>query len=215
MQRTVPIAVLLASMLTVSAQDTAVDAFAMQPDEVSPFFASGLMEEAATAENSLRASPMRGYPRPRETPGPAVQQVKDFFTGMFAGVEWPGRNEAGSREVASLALDPSSPVLSEEREVEAVYTIRNLSNEMTRLEFPTTQRIEILTKNPSGAVVGRWSDDRAFQPLEGIVVINPKERIEYREPISTREMRPGEAYTVEATMATDPSFPVESNVVPR
>lgn len=215
MQRTVPIALMLASVLTVSAQDTAVDAFAMQPDEASPFFGSGLMEEAATAENSLRASPLSGYPRPRETPAPAVQQVKDFFTGMFSSVRWPGGSEPGGGEVASLSVEPASPLLAEQREVEAVYTIRNTSGQMTRLEFPTTQRIEILTKNPSGAVVGRWSDDRAFQPLEGIVVINPKERIEYREPVSTREMRAGETYTVEATMATQPSFPVETSVVPR
>jgi hypothetical protein len=86
---------------------------------------------------------------------------------------------------------------------------------MTRLEFQTDQRIEILTKNPAGAVVDRWSDDRAFRPREGVVVLNPNERIEFIEKVSTRDMRAGETYTIEAKLATQPEFPVSQTVVPR
>jgi hypothetical protein len=86
---------------------------------------------------------------------------------------------------------------------------------MTRLEFPTTQHIEILARNASGAVVERWSDDRGFEREEGIVVINPRERIEYQEKISTREMRAGQAYSVEVALKTQPDHSVSQPVNPR
>jgi hypothetical protein len=93
--------------------------------------------------------------------------------------------------------------------------VRNNSKELTRLEFPTTQHIEILARNASGSVVERWSDDRGFQSEEGIVVINPRERIEYQEKISTRELRAGQTYTVEATLKSQPDYPASQSVNPR
>ncbi len=65
------------------------------------------------------------------------------------------------------------------------------------------------------AVIDRWSDDRSFQPQEGIVVINPNERIEYREKISTRDMKQGQAYEVEAMLKTDPDFRLQKPLTPR
>ena len=118
-------------------------------------------------------------------------------------------------ESASLAVNPQDPALQNQRELGVTYTVRNNSKEMTRLEFPTTQHIEILARNASGAVVERWSDDRGFQRDEGIVVINPRERIEYQEKISTRELRAGQAYTVEAALKTQPDHPVSLPVNPR
>lgn len=61
----------------------------------------------------------------------------------------------------------------------------------------------------------RWSDDRAFKNEEAIVVVNPQERIEYRESISTREFRSGQSYTVEAALKSQPDEAVSQPVNPR
>ena len=86
---------------------------------------------------------------------------------------------------------------------------------MARLEFPTSQRLEIVTRNSSGAVIERWSDDRVFQPGEGLVVINPDERIEFQDKVPTRDMRAGASYTVEASLATEPDFAIEQTIQTR
>jgi hypothetical protein len=112
-------------------------------------------------------------------------------------------------------VNPQDPVLKDQRELGVAYTVRNNSNDLTRMEFPTAQHIEILARNASGGVVERWSDDRGFQRDEGIVVINPRERIEYQEKISTREMRVGQAYSVEAALKTQPDHSVSQPVNPR
>jgi hypothetical protein len=118
-------------------------------------------------------------------------------------------------EEASLQVDPESPVIKDQREVEVTYTVRNNSKSLTQLDFPTSQRIEILTYDSSGAIVDRWSDDRAFKPEEGIVVINPRERIEFKEKISTRDMHPAETYKTEASLKSQPGFVVDRTVTPR
>lgn len=172
------------------------------PDEASPFFMSS--EVLQTDESVIEAatSPASQYPIVRKTPDPAWVQMRNFFTGMFDSVNL--RGAADSREAATLTLNPASPNLAETREVDVAYSVRNTSRQMARLEFPTGQQIEIQTKNPAGAVVERWSDDRSFPQGESIVIINPDERIEYREKIPTRELKAGTAYEVEAFLKTEP-----------
>lgn len=183
------------------------------PDESSPLFVSG---DAALEESLLleqRNSPANGYPRVKKNPDSALGQLRSFFTGLAPKLNLIAPGE--SADTASLVVSPQDPVLKDQRELEVIYTVRNNSNEMTRLEFPSGQRIEILARTPSGSVIERWSDDRSFEKEESIVVINPRERIEYQEKISTRELRPGEAYTVEGTLKTEPDYAVSQTVNPR
>ena len=114
-----------------------------------------------------------------------------------------------------LVVDPAKFSLQDRREVNVTYTIRNNTKNITRLEYPTTQRIDILTYGPEGTVIDRWSDDRAFQPEEGIVVVNPKERIEYQEKIPTREMKAGESYRVETFTTGTEKFKSEQVITPQ
>jgi len=95
------------------------------------------------------------------------------------------------------------------------YTIRNNTKNISRLEYPTTQRIDILTYDSKGVVIDRWSDDRAFVPEEGIVVINPKERIEYQEKVPTREMKSGESYRIETFTTSAEKFKSEQVITPQ
>jgi hypothetical protein len=204
---------LLAPMIFVQAQD-GTSAFAeTPPDESTPFFVSGGARAEEVLQTELRNSPATGYPRVKKGPDSTFGQIGSFFTGLIPPIRLGSAQEAS--ESASLAVNPQDPALQNQRELGVTYTVRNNSKEMTRLEFPTTQHIEILARNASGAVVERWSDDRGFQRDEGIVVINPRERIEYQEKISTRELRVGQAYTVEAALKTQPDHPVSLPVNPR
>ena len=209
-------ALLVISLAMADAQDTRDAATPFEwtpPDESTPFFVSGA-EFASQEQTILRAtSPASQYPLVKKGPDSTGGQIRSFFTGLFDSVNF--RNPDAIRDEAALVLEPEAPSLADTREVNVDYTIRNNSSRMARLDFPTSQRIEILTKNSAGTVIDRWSDDRPFQPQEGIVVINPGERIEYREKIPTRDMKPGQTYEVEAMLKTDPDFRLQKQLVPR
>ena len=204
---------LFAPMVFAQAQDGSSAFAETPPDESSPFFVSGGLQAEEVLTTELRSSPTTGYPRVKKGPNSTFGQMGRFFTGLVPSIHPGGSRE--SSESASLVLNPQDPVLKDQRELGVTYTVRNNSNDLTRMEFPTAQHIEILARNASGAVVERWSDDRGFQRDEGIVVINPHERIEYQEKISTREMRIGQAYSVEAALKTQPDHSVSQPVNPR
>jgi hypothetical protein len=209
-------ALVLVSLLDVSARSPDVQGAASplaseSPDESSSFFLTSIFD---TGIFRRVEPPSKGYPRvPRREYDSIFGKVAHFFTDMFGNVKL-GSSET-QVEDATLKLEPESPVIKDTREIEVTYTIRNNSKSIKRLDFPTTQRIEILTCNSSGAIVDRWSDDRAFRPEEGVVVLNPAERIEFKEKISTRDMRPGETYKTEASLISNPGFVVDRAVTPR
>jgi hypothetical protein len=210
------VALLILSLAAAFAEDARDAASPFQwtpPDECTPFFVSS--QDFTSDEQRILSStsPASQYPLVKKGPQTLSGQVMDFFTGMLAVANLD--NPAGPREEATLTLNPESPVLAENREVDVNYSIRNNSRRMARLDFSTSQRIEILSKNSAGAVIDRWSDDRSFQPQEGIVIINPDERIEYREKISTRDMKQGQTYEVEAMLKTDPDFRLQKPLTPR
>jgi short-subunit dehydrogenase len=67
-----------------------------------------------------------------------------------------------------------------------------------QLEFPSSQRIEVLVKNEAGKVISRSSDDQRLDKEQGFLVINPEERLEYTAIVATRDMTAGQAYIIEA-----------------
>ena len=209
----IAVLICLFPVVVLQAQDGSQTFAEPAPDESTPFFVSGgaAREEALLIEQ--RNSPATGYPRVKKNPDSAVGQMCSFFTRLAPKFNLiaPG----ASVDTASLVVSPQDPVLKDQKELAVTYTVRNNSKEMTRLEFPSGQRIEILARTSSGSVIERWSDDRGFEKEEGIVVINPRERIEYQEKISTRELRPGKAYTVEAALKTQPDYAVSQLVNPR
>jgi len=194
----------------------AATAFAIAaPDENSPFFADPL--SAARTRNADYAGrdandTIAEYPQSRSTSGSAVAQIKGFFGGMFSSVNLGPIRTAPTTE--KLVVEPSKFSLQDRREVTVTYSIRNNTKAISRLEYPTTQRIDILTYDSKGIVIDRWSDDRAFQPEEGIVVINPKERIEYQEKIPTREMKAGGSYRVETFTTSSEKFRSDKQITP-
>ena len=185
------------------------------PDENSPFFMdSANAERTRGVDFSGReaADSIAVYPKSRTSPDSAGAQIKGFFTNMFSSVNFGPLHKASTTE--DLKIDPAKFSLQDRREVNVTYTIRNNTKKISRLEYPTTQRIDILTYDSKGLVIDRWSDDRAFQPEDGIVVINPKERIEYQEKIPTREMKPGESYRVETFTTSAEKFQSSKTITP-
>ena len=183
------------------------------PDEGSPFFAerqaarSAMSQEGQAAEGGVAV-----FPKSKDSPDSVTTIFTKFFTDMFASVKL-GRLRA-EKTTQNIAVDPSEFSLSERRELDTTYTVRNNTKKIMRLDFNTTQRIDILTSDASGKVIEKWSEDRAFQLQEGIVIINPKERIEYSEKVATREMKPSETYTIKADVVGYPDYTATTSVAP-
>jgi hypothetical protein len=191
-------------------------AFAISaPDEHSPFFLNpagarlaGVTDYAGRDLNDT----IVGYPQNKTSETSASSQVKRFFSGMFASVHLKSLRTPPTTE--KLVVEPAHFSLQDRHEIDVTYSIRNNTKKMTRLEYPTSQRLDIVTTDSKGNVVDRWSDDRSFQPEDGIVVINPKERIEYQEKIPTRDMKPGESYRIEAATTSQDKFRADKIVTP-
>jgi hypothetical protein len=183
------------------------------PDEGSPFFAERQSAKSAMSRGGQAVEDgVAVFPKSKDSPDSVTTIFTKFFTDMFASVKL-GRLRA-EKTTQNIAVDPSEFSLSERRELDTTYTVRNNTKKIMRLDFNTTQRIDILTSDASGKVIEKWSEDRAFQLQEGIVIINPKERIEYSEKVATREMKPSETYTIKADVVGYPDYTATTSVAP-
>lgn len=199
--------------------ESAIAAFAVKPpDEASPFFVN---RELAREEMRVNAEAELGgamqpdgnamYPSIRGSDEGFSRIFLGFFTNMFASVRL---GSGPAKEPAEVKVTPPEFSLADRREVEVSYSVRNHSRKILRLDYPTTQRIEILTTDSSGGVLDRWSDDRAFEPKEGIVFVNPGERIVYTDMVPTREMKAGETYEIVADVVGHPEYTASRPVEP-
>jgi hypothetical protein len=98
--------------------------------------------------------------------------------------------------------------LSEVRQLEVKITLSNVSKRAVSLDFPTDQRIEIYLKNSSDAVLVTWSDNHAFDPKAGNILINPQEHIYYAETIATRDLTPNKVFVAEVFFPQYPELRV-------
>ena len=96
-----------------------------------------------------------------------------------------------------LQITPQTVKLSEVRQLSVKVTLANLSKRPVTLDFPTTQRIEIYLTNSAGEVLTKWSENHAIADKPATILINPSERIEYNETISTRELSPNKVFIAE------------------
>ena len=97
-----------------------------------------------------------------------------------------------------IKSSPDPLKLGETREIDVTLVLYNHSKITSNLKFGTSQTIEILLRDPdTGKVVSQWSTDRTFSTESRYLVIDPQERLEYHEPITTRELHPGKPYNLE------------------
>ncbi len=187
----------------------AIVAFAASPilaaDSATPGFWERTWE--GTKQGTVRAwkSTKKGSARVWDSTKRVGEKTADLATSPFR------RSKKTSHEPktvwrqfgASMALDPAAVKLPECRSIRATIVLVNKGKTPAQLEFPNTQRIEVLVKNEAGKVFSRWSDDQKLDKEQGFLVINPEERLEYTATISTRDMSPGQTYIIEAYF---PSF---------
>lgn len=110
--------------------------------------------------------------------------------GSQSGKEW-------KQLVPTISIEPTPLKLSDVRTMRVTLRLANRGKKLAQLEFPTTQRIEVLVKDATGKMIEQWSEDQAFQNEATLVAINPAERLEYTATVATRDLKPGQIYTVE------------------
>lgn len=133
-----------------------------------------------------------GTPQEKK-PGMASRFMKIFRKGdddKSTSASW-------KRLALTLSIDPVQVKLSQSRQMKVTLQLVNKGKKMVQLEFPTTQRIEVLLRKADGRMVEQWSEDQAFANEPTLVAVNPGERLEYTVPVSTRELAAGETYTIE------------------
>jgi Intracellular proteinase inhibitor len=96
-----------------------------------------------------------------------------------------------------LEVSPQTVKLSETRQIGIKVRLSNESKKAIQLDFPNDQRIEIYLRNSGEVVLTKWSDNHAISDTPGVVLINPKEHIEYNESISTRELSSDKVFIAE------------------
>ena len=97
-----------------------------------------------------------------------------------------------------LKVDPPMVKVGDVKQVKVTVTLINRGKKIVQLDFPTSQRIEVLVKSKEGKTLEQWSEDQAFNNEPTLVAVNPGERLEYPVSVATRDMVVGETYTVEA-----------------
>lgn len=98
----------------------------------------------------------------------------------------------------TMKLEPALVRLPDVRAIDVTVSVVNKGKAAVHLEFPTSLRIDVIVKAEGGKIVSRWSDDQRIEKEPGILLINPKERLEYTARISTREMALGRSFEIEA-----------------
>ncbi len=179
------------------------------PQADSPFFIERQDAKLALAEAGRTGYGMYAPKPPRP---PIGKQVKKFFTGMFASVKF---SKNGDIMPMTLSVEPSDFSLSQTSELDVSLRVSNPTKQEIELIYPNDQRLEVVTKDASGTVIGRWSEDRVFDPMLGFVEVNPEEYVLYAEKIPTSKMKAGETYTIEASLAGQEGYSTSAKVTPR
>lgn len=137
-------------------------------------------------------------PPPTPKPGIISRVLNPFGWGKAKEPNEPKVRGVNFRQLEmGLRIEPELVKLSEHRQLKVTLTLTNRGGKLAQLEFPTSQRVEVLVKAKDGRTIEQWSQDQAFNNEPTLVAINPKERLEYSVSVSTREMVAGEAYKVE------------------
>ncbi len=149
------------------------------------------------------------------TPTPGLLDKTLFFLHIKHPPRPPDTADLHNGMELKLDLSPSPIVLSQDRELKVVVDLSDQTKKFIHLDFPTTQRIEILVIDSSGKTVTTWSEDQSFTNDPATITINPGERIEYTESVATRDMVPGQPCIIQVSFPSYPDLKIEQRVVPQ
>jgi hypothetical protein len=134
--------------------------------------------------------------------------------GIFGGSDEENAERRWKNLVLTMKLEPLPIKLGETRQLKVTLQLTNRSKKFVQLEFPTTQRLEVVVKRKDGKLVEQWSEDHSFSGEPSLVTINPGERLEYAVSVATRDMVAGEPFVVAAFFPNYEPLRVEQTVVP-
>ncbi len=151
---------------------------------------------------------------------PAVQPMPDSFGRLFRAItqkkaDKPRHVVSEGKSPLSIILEPAQFELKHRREITVTLIFTNESDRQIRLTFPTTQRIDLLLKDKTGAIIEKWSDYHSFDPLEEVVAVNPHETIAYSQRFPTRNMKRLETYTLDASFSSQPQYKQSIPICPQ
>jgi hypothetical protein len=140
---------------------------------------------------------------------PAPEPEKRSWVGrLFHGAsseQAPNYKDARLRGLlVKVEVAPQPVKLSEIRQLEVRTTLTNVGKRAVELQFRTDQRIEVYLRNTDEKILTTWSDNHAFAPKPGTVLVNPREHLEYNETIATRDLTPNKVFIAEVFF---PEFP--------
>jgi hypothetical protein len=177
-----------------------------RPEDTSPFFAN---REVSDFMNTAAGQALSEQRTVAVYPNTASYDSVDAIFGNFArGLvrSLPFRRESAGQMTALEVVPGTTFVLADRREISATLTVKNQSNKLIALDFDTDQRFDFVIKDASGRELERWSNDRNFAQQQGVVMVNPQERITYTATLSTRDMEAGQTYFLEGSIAGNPDF---------
>lgn len=129
--------------------------------------------------------------------GSAGKSVVNSVTGVF----WGNSKPSGTSKLSvSINLPSASISLANERQIAAVLVLSNLGKRTQVLAFPSTKRVEAVLRDNSRKIVARAFEDRQFTDEEGVITINPGERLEFECSIPTRDLSAGLTYLLEVSI---------------
>ena len=143
---------------------------------------------------------------PEKKPGLMHRLLHPFGGG-------PNKSKKPKLDV-SLRLEPLPLKLSQTNRLKVTLMLTNRTRKLASLEFPTSQRIEVLIKTSGGKLVEQWSQDQAFTHEPSIVTVNPGERAEYRVEVATRDLSAGQSYVVQGFFPNYEALKAEATLVP-
>jgi uncharacterized protein YndB with AHSA1/START domain len=152
--------------------------------------------------------------QPAEKRPGMVSRFLNIFRGGSKDAEEKSAKATWKRLVLTMSIAPTPVKLSDVRTMKVTLQVVNKGKRFVQLEFPTTQRIEVLLRRADGKLVEQWSEDQAFANEPTIVAVNPRERLEYTVNVSTRDMTAGETYVVEGFFPNYEQLRASATIVP-
>jgi hypothetical protein len=150
-------------------------------------------------------------PTPR--PGILHRMLNVFHKGKPAGKALDPK-EKNKSLVLSLSFAPQPVKLSEGNKIQVMLQLTNGTGKFVQLDFPTTQRIEVLLRNQAGKIVSQWSEEQAFSNDAGYITLDPGEHVEYTVTLSGRDLVAGKTYIIEGFFPNYENLRVSKEFVP-
>jgi Intracellular proteinase inhibitor len=164
---------------------------------------------AATPAPSATPAPKAKQKKADATPAPGMPQHPGLFNRIYHTLHLAEDKPAEQKKEEEsklpqwkhlalvLTIDPQPMKLSETHQFKVTLKLENLAKKPVQIDFPTSQRIEVLVKNSEGKMIEQWSEGQTFTNEPGVVSVNPGERLEYGAMLSTRGLNSSQRYTVE------------------